>query len=86
MGRSKRKTVSPLQKDTVKSRRAGQEASVSGVEKYSESQVGQKENLMRDLKNFIRNENMRNNRALSEEIRKYNDERVSTLDNSLGFP
>lgn len=85
MGRSKRKTVSPLQKDTVKSRRTGQEASVSDVDEDCESQVGQKEDLIRDLKDFIRNENMRNNRALSEEIRKYNDERVSALENSLSF-
>ena len=86
MGRSKRKTVSPLQKDSAKSRRTGQEAdALSDAEEDCASQAGQKEDLITDLKQFIRSENVRSNRALAEEIRKHNDERMSALENSLSF-
>ena len=84
MGRSKRKNISPLQKDCGKSRRTVEDATGSDVEEDGGSQVDQGD-VIADLKEFIRNENSRSNRTLAEEIRRFNDERMTALENSLSF-
>ena len=84
MGRTKRKNISPLQKDGGKSRRTIEDATVSDTEEDGGSQVEQGD-VIADLKEFIRNENSRSNRKLAEDIRKFNDERMTALENSLSF-
>ena len=69
-GNSKRKIISPLQKDGGKSRRTDQDdvVSVSDVEEVGGGLSGQKEDRNADLKEFIRSENARSNKELAEEI------------------
>ena len=85
MGRQKRKTVSPLQKDDGKSRRTGEEEAVSEAEEDSRSQNDWNRDVVADLKKFIQSENARNNKSLAEDIRKHSDERISALEESLSF-
>ena len=85
MGRSKRKNISPLQKDCGKSRRTVEDAAVSDAEEDGGSQGDQGEDVIADLKEFIRNENARSTRTLAEEIRKFNDIRMTALEDSLSF-
>lgn len=82
MKRSKRKTNSPLVKEGRKSRRTEE---VAEDDDCSETGLGSDTNLITDLKEFIRAENARSNRTLSEEIRRYNDERITAVENSLSF-
>ena len=87
MGRTKRKNVSPLEKDQQKSRRTGQDDTepASDVEDEGGNREEQGRDVIGDLKEFIRSENARNNKSLAEEIRKYNDGRISALESSLNF-
>ena len=85
MGKSKRKNVSPLQKDAGKSRRTGEDEAAPEAEEDSLSQGGWNDGMMTDLKEFIRREIISSNQALTENMRKYNEERVSALESSLSF-
>ena len=79
----KRKTTSPLLKDKGKTPRAAdQESMDENVEEISSSG---EDAVISDLKEFIRKENARNSKAFAEEMRRYNDERVTALENSLSF-
>ena len=83
MVQKKRKTNSPLLKDSGKNPRTSQNglAEESADERDSPSDDA----VISDLKEFIRAENARNSKALAEEMRRYNDERVTALENSLSF-
>ena len=75
-----------MEKDYQKSRRTGQDS----IEPASDVEDGgnredQGRDEIGDLKEFIRSENARNNKSLAEEIRKYNEERISALESSLNF-
>ena len=86
MGKSKRKTASPLQKDGGKIQRMeGDNAVASDMEDDSRSQGAEKGDLMADLKEFISRENSRNSRALMEDLRRFYDERMAAIENSLSF-
>ena len=85
MGRQKRKNISPLQKNEGKSRRTGEEEAVSEAEEDGRSQSDWNGDVVADLKKFIQSENARNNKSLTEDIRKYTDERISALEESLSF-
>ena len=85
MGKSKRKTTSPLQKEGGKIRRTEGEDDVSDMNEDSRSQGAEKGDLLADLKEFISRENARNSRALMEDMRRYQDERMSAIENSLSF-
>ena len=83
MGRSKRKTNSPLHKD------GGKNPRTADAEDGGGSQAGQDGDsdldVIADLKEFIRTENARNNRSLAEELRRHNEERMTALESSLSF-
>ena len=84
MGRQKRKTNSPLLKDAGKNPRTAEQDSTEGGE--NEERCSQEDDaVISDLKAFIREENKRNSKSLAEEMRRYNDERVAALENSLSF-
>ena len=85
MGRQKRKNNSPLLKETGKTPRTGQDSDEG--EDGSANQAGpvDEADVISDLKEFIRTENERSNRALTEEIRRHNDERMTALETSLSF-
>ena len=83
MGRQKRKINSPLQKDDGKSRRTTEE-NVDDMEGDDSGEGGQKD-VIEDLKEFIRNENARSNKSLAQEIRQYNEERMTAMETSLNF-
>ena len=85
MGKSKRKTTSPLQKDGGKVRRTEGEGDVSDMNEDSRSQGTETGDLLADLKEFISRENARNNTALMEDMRRHQDERMSAIENSLSF-
>lgn len=85
MGKSKRKNVSPLQKDTGKNRRTEEDEAVPEAEEDSRSQYGWNDDTLTDLKDFIRSENVRSNKKLAEDMRAYSDERLSALETSLSF-
>ena len=85
MGRSKRKNISPLQKDGGKSRRTVEDEAVAEVEEECRSQSDWNGDMLAELKDFIGSENVRSNKTLTEDIRKCNEERISALENSLGF-
>ena len=70
-------------KDSGKNPRTSQNelAEESADERDSQSDDA----VISDLKEFIRAENARNSKALAEEMRRYNDERVTALENSLSF-
>ena len=83
MGRSKRKNNSPLQKDGGKSRRTADEDG-DDIEGDDGSQGGQ-DDVLADLKDFIRSENARNSKNLADEIRRCNEERITAIETSLSF-
>ena len=83
MGRSKRKNNSPLQRDGGKTRRTAEEDG-DGIEGDSCSQGGQ-DDIIADLKDFIRNENARSSQSLAQEIRQCNEERMAAIETSLSF-
>ena len=85
MGKSKRKNVSPLQKDTGKSRRTEEDEAVLEADEDSRSQGEWNNDTLTDLKEFIRSENVRSNKKLAEDMRTYSDERLSALETSLSF-
>ena len=85
MGRPKRKNASPLEKQAEKARRTEQEEAPSDAEDDCRSQGALNGDLLADLKDFIRSENARNNKALFEEMQKHNEERIVALENSLSF-
>ena len=87
MGRTKRKNASPLEKDHQKTRRTGQDDTepASDAEDEGRNREDQGRDVLEELKEFIRCENARNNKSLAEEIRRYNDERISALESSLNF-
>ena len=55
------------------------------VEEDCRSQSDWNGDTLAELKDFIRAENARSNRTLTEDIRKCNEERISALENSLSF-
>ena len=57
----------------------------SDMNEDSRSQGAEKGDLMADLKEFISRENARNSRALMEDMRRFYDERMSAIENSLSF-
>ena len=75
MGRTKRKNISPLQKDGGKNRRTDEEGAMTDAEDDTRSQTERNVSMLAELKDFIRSENARNNRMLTEDIRKSNNER-----------
>lgn len=86
MGRQKRKTNSPLLKDAGKTPRTAEEETAQGDEDgRSQGELEREDDTIADLKAFIRAENAKNNKALAEEIRRYSDERMAAVENSLGF-
>ena len=85
MGRSKRKNASPLEKQAEKSRRTEHEEAPSDADDDCRSQGACNDDLLADLKAFIRSENIRNNKTLFEDLKKHNEERISALENSLTF-
>ena len=86
MGRQKRKNNSPLLKESGKTPRTGGENSDEGEdESANRAGPGDEADVILDLKEFIRMENERSNRALTEEIRRHNDERMTALETSLSF-
>ena len=84
MGKQKRKTSSPLQRDEGKNPRIVEEHDEGDEETSREGPSG-KTDVIGDLKDFIRAENARNNTLLSEEIRRHNEERMKALEASLSF-
>ena len=83
MGRSKRKNNSPLQRDESKSRRTledGDDMENAG----GGSQAGQ-DDVISDLKEFIRIENAISSKNLAQEIRRCNEERMTAIETSLSF-
>ena len=84
MGKQKRKTSSPLQRDERKNPRIVEEHD-EGDEETSREGPSENTDVIGDLKGFIRAENARNNTLLSEEIRRHNEERVKALEASLSF-
>ena len=85
MGKTKRKNSSPLQKDCGKNRRVEEEDVVLEVDESSRDQIDGNVADIADLREFIRSENIRSNRALTEDLRKYNEERIAALESSLSF-
>ena len=86
MGRSKRKTNSPLMKDDAKTRKTTDEENDEDTEDIDNpSQSGPVGEMVADLKEFIRKENAINSKNLAEEIRRHNDERMAALESSLAF-
>ena len=83
MGRSKRKNNSPLLKDGGKSRRTADEDG-DDIEGDDGSQGGQ-DDVLTDLKDFIRSENARNSKNLADEIRRCNEESMTAIETSLSF-
>ena len=79
MGNKKRKNNSPLQRDEGKNPRMTEEEQGEG------EGVGSAEDVIKELKDFIRAENVRNNARLSEELRRHNEERLNALEASLSF-
>ena len=85
MGRSKRKTISPLMKEGSKTRRTTEEENVIEVEETDSASQGEPvRDLIADLKKFITTENAVTSKKLSEEIRRY-EERMTALETSLSF-
>ena len=84
MGRSKRKTTSPMMKEGSKTRRTTEEE-IQVEETDSASQAEPVGDLIADLKSFIKNENAVTSKKLSEEIRRHNEERMTALETSLSF-
>ena len=78
-GKAKRKTNSPLMRDGGKTPRT---EDGDREDTCSQDDGG---DVIADLKAFIRNENARNGKTLAEEIRKYNEERMTALESSLSF-
>ena len=86
MGRQKRKNNSPLLKETGKTPRTGEHDSDDAEDgSASHDRQGDDMDVISDLKEFIRMENERSNRALTEELRRHNDEMMTALENSLSF-
>ena len=83
MGGGKRKTNSPLQKDGGKSRRTVEEHG-DDVEGDGDSHGGP-DDVIADLKEFIRTENAISSRNLAQEIRRCNEERMNAIESSLSF-
>ena len=79
-GKHKRKTNSPLMRDGGKTPRTEEDGDREDI--CSQDDGG---DVIADLKAFIRDENARNGRALAEQIRKCNEERMTALENSLSF-
>ena len=85
MGRQKRKTNSPLQKDDGKNPRTSEMENEDEESLYSQSEGARTQREMSELKEFIRSENVRNSKALAEEIRRCTDQRMTALESSLSF-
>ena len=85
MGRSKRKTNSPLLKEGSKTRKTAEEEMEEVEELDSASQAEQVGDKIEELKKLFRNENVTNNKKLAEDIRRHNDERMGALETSLAF-
>ena len=86
MGRSKRKTNSPLMKDDAKTRKTTEEEKDEDAEEIDNpSQSGPVGEMVVDLKEFIRKENAINSKNLADEIRRHNEERIAALESSLAF-
>ena len=85
MGKSKRKNTSPLEKGSGKNRRTEEEDSILEVDEDRQDGNGNNEESIASLKEFIRSENARSNRVLTEDIRKYSEERITALESSLSF-
>ena len=86
MGRQKRKTNSPLLKDGGKNPRTAEEEADDVEDGFnSQSEREKDDEVISDLKDFIRSENARNNKSLAEEIRRVNDERMTAIETSLSF-
>ena len=84
MGRQKRKNNSPLLKERDKNPRTGEQDSDVG-EDASNVGPGDDADVISGLKDFIRMENERNSKSLTEEIRRHTNERMTALENSLSF-
>ena len=85
MGKSKRRTISPSQKDGEKIRRMEGDDVTSDMDEDNRSQGAEKGDLLADLEEFISRENARSSRALMEDMRRFYDERMSANENSLSF-
>ena len=86
MGRSKRKTTSPLVKEGSKARKTVEEENAEEVDDAnSVTQDESTEDVIADLKEFIRKENAISSKCLAEEIRRINDERMTAVEASLSF-
>ena len=87
MGKPKRKNASPLMNDVTKNRRTGddEETDVELLEENGTAQSGPDEAAIAGLKTFIRRENQESRKNITEEIKRYNEERMAALENSLTF-
>ena len=85
MGKTKRKTVSPLMKENSKTRRIVEDDVDEVDETDSVSPVEPMSDLIADLKKFIQVENKKTSKDLAEEIRKTDDERMNAIETSLSF-
>ena len=85
-GKSKRKNTSPLMNDMAKNRRTGEEDE-GDVEIVGSNDITQSdaEATIADLKEFIRHENQESRKSITEEIKRYNEERIVAIENSLTF-
>ena len=86
-GKPKRKNTSPLMNDVTKNRHtAGTgDEDEDDVEVVESNEMTDSEATITDLKEFIRRENQESRRNITEEIKRYNEERIVALENSLTF-